>query len=215
MKIVMSRSWVKIAAAAAPNFVVLHADTARPATAAAALTGDSRISSSQLTTQVANLNTAYQADRAKGVKPQRTTAQETQQVLTWLILFRVYNKIAAQHNINVTPSNKVTLTEYVSAGGALPPDLLPQLDRYFAILSALEGRLDGGKAPTSSATQTKLESSVAHQQCLASKDLGVTVNPQFGVWDYNSYSVVPAPPTLAANPTPSASPSPITTTAPC
>ena len=87
-------------------------------------------------------------------------------MLTWLILFRVYDKIAAQHNINVTPaqaqkeqagltseaaSNKVTLTEYVSAGGALPPDLLPQLDRYFAILSALEGRLDGGKAPTSAA----------------------------------------------------------------
>ena len=43
----------------------------------------------------------------------------------------------------------------------------------------------------------------------------MTVNPQFGVWDYHSYSVVPAPPTLAANPTPSASPSPITTTAPC
>ncbi len=229
MKIVMSRSWVKIAAAVAVAGLAVSACSTTKF-GAAALTGDSRISSSQLTTQVANLNTAYQADRAKGVKPQRTTAQETQQVLTWLILFRVYDKVAAQHNINVTPaqaqkeqagltseaaSNKVTLTEYVSAGGALPPDLLPQLDRYFAILSALEGRLDGGKAPTSAATQTKLESSVAHQQCLASKDLGVTVNPQFGVWDYNSYSVVPAPPTLAANPTPSASPSPITTTAPC
>ena len=229
MSIVMSRTWVKMAAAvAAAGLAVSACGTVK--LGAAAITGGSRISSAELTAQVANLNAAYKADQAKGIKPQRATSQATQQVLTWLILFRVYDKIAAQHDINVTPalakkqlaslsseaaSNKVTLSEYASAAGALPPDLLPQLGQYFAILSVLENRLDGGKAPTTTTGQDKLGSEIAHQQCEASKALGVSVNPQFGVWDYSSYSVVLAPPTLAADPTPAASASPAVTTAPC
>ena len=229
MSIVMSRTWVKMAAAvAAAGLAVSACGTVKMG--AAAITGDSRISSATLSAQVANLNTAYQADKARKLKPQRATGQETQQVLTWLILFNLYDKIAAQHNINVTPAqaqrqltglsrqaatSKATLTEYVSAAGALPPDLVPQLGQYFAILSALAGKLDGGKAPTTPAAQSSLQAKIGHQQCLASKALGITVNPQYGVWDYRSYSVVPAPPTLAANPGPSASASPAVTTPPC
>ncbi len=197
---------------------------------AAAITGQERISSSTLTDQVANLSAAYQTDKAKGIKPQRATGQEAQQVLTWLILFRIYDKIAAQHGIYVTPAqaskqlsglssqaaqSKVTLEEYVSAAGALPPDLLPQLGRYFAILSALEGKIDGGKAPTSTAEQSKVQAGVSHAQCVASKSLGVQVNPQWGVFDYASYAVVLVPPTLAANPTPSPSSSPPVLHPPC
>ncbi len=72
----------------------------------AAITGNSRISSSNLTSQVANLNSAYAADKAKGVKPQRATGQETQQVLTWLILFKIYDQIAAaaQHPRHAGPN---------------------------------------------------------------------------------------------------------------
>jgi hypothetical protein len=197
---------------------------------AAAITGQQRISTSTLTNQVANLSAAYQADKAKGIKPQRAISQKTQQVLTWLILFRIYDKIAAQHGINVTPAqaskqlsglssqaaqSKVTLAEYVSAAGALPPDLLPQLGQYFAILSALEGKIDGGKPPTSTAEQSKVQAGVSHAQCLASKSLGVQVNPQWGVFDYATYAVVAAPPTLAANPTPAASSKPPVLHPPC
>ena len=187
---------------------------------AAAITGGSRISSSTLTDQVANLGAAYQSDQAKGVKPQRPTGQEAQQVLTWLILFRIYDKVAEQQGINVTPAqaqdqltvlttqanqNKLTLEQYVSAGGAVPPDLEPQLGQYFAILSTLENRLNGGKAPTTTAEQTKVAGQVAHAQCLAAKSLGVQVNPQFGVFDYRTYAVVLGTPKLAANPTPAPS----------
>ncbi len=197
---------------------------------AAAITGGSRISSATLTDEVANLSTAYQSDQAKGVKPQRPTGQETQQVLTWLIVFRIYDKIAAQQRIYVTPAqsqaqlanltaqakqNKLTLPEYVSAAGALPPDLVPQLGDYFAILATLESRLSGGKQPTTTAGQTKLQGQVAHAQCVAAKSLSVQVNPQFGVFDYHTYSVVTAPPKLAADPTPSATSSPAVTTPPC
>ena len=199
---------------------------------AAAITGSSRISSASLTNEVANLNAAYQSDRAKGVTPQRPVGQEAQQVLTWLITFRIYDKLAAQHRIYPTPAqvqeqlygpnglsataqqNKVTLDQYVSAGGALPPNLTPQLGRYFVILSELEHRLTGGKAPSTQAEQTKLASDIAHQQCLASKSLGINVNPQFGQFDYSSYSVVPAPSTLAANAT-SAKPASVKLTPPC
>jgi hypothetical protein len=197
---------------------------------AAAITGNDRISSATLTSQVANLSAAYTSDRAKGIKPQRPTGLEPQQVLTWLILFRIYDEVAAQHSINVTPAqaekqlaglsiqatkSKITLPEYVSAAGALPPDLVPQLGQYFAILSELESSVDGGKAPTTAAGQSLVESQISHAQCLAAKSLGVTVNPQFGEFDYSTYSVVPAPPTLAADATPTSSASPAVLKPPC
>lgn len=197
---------------------------------AAAIAGNNRITTGNLTAQVANLNAAYKTDQAKGVKPQRPTGQESQQVLTWLLTFRIYDKLAAQRGISVTNAqaqrqldmlasqakqNKVNLAEFVSAGGALPPDLVPQLGQYFAILSVLEGQLDGGKAPTTQSGQAGLENQVTHAQCLAAKSLSVQVNPQYGEFDYKTYSVVPAPSTLAADPSPSASASPAVVHPPC
>ena len=196
---------------------------------AAAITGNSRIASATLTNEIANLNAAYQADKAKGISPQRPVGQEAQQVLSWLITFRIYDHLAAQHGIYVTPAqvaaqqnalhttakqNNVTPSEYVSAAGALPPNLQPQLYRYFAILSVLEHRLTGGKTPATQAEQTTLQTQIAHQQCLASKSLGINVNPQWGQFDYSSYSVVPVPSNLAANPTPS-KPASVKLTPPC
>lgn len=195
---------------------------------AAAITGNSRITSDTLTNQVANLSSAYQADQAKGIKPQRPAGQEAQQVLTWLILFNIYDKISEQQRIYITPAEaskqqanlsaqasqaKVTLPDYISAAGAVPPDLLPQLAQYFAILSKLETRFNGGKAPTSASA--KLQDQVAHVQCLAAKSLGVQVNPQFGVFDYHTYSVVPVASKLAADPVPSPSASKVLVNPPC
>jgi hypothetical protein len=197
---------------------------------AAAITGNSRITSGNLTGQVANLNTAYRADQTKGIKPQRSTGQETQQVLTWLITFKIYDRLAAEHGIAVTPadadnqlsaltaeakSSGMTLQQYASAAGAVPPDLLPQLGQYFAILTALEYRLDGGKAPTTTPGQDALETAIGHDQCLAAKSLGITVNPQYGQFDYSTYTVVTKPPTLAADPSPTPKTSPAVTSPPC
>ncbi len=185
---------------------------------AAAITGGSRISSATLTSEVANLNAAYGADRAKGISPQLPAGQSTQQVLTWLITFRIYDQIAAQQHIYVTPAqvatqhaelstaarqSSVTVPEYVSALAAVPPDLQPQLARYLAIRSVLETRLNGGRDVTTQAEQNKVLPGVTHAQCVASKSLNISVNPQFGEFDYASYSVVLAPPTLSANESPS------------
>jgi len=225
----MSRTAVKLAAAVAVAGLAVSA-CGTVQMGAAAITGNSRISSAALTSQVANLDAAYSSDQAKSVKPQRPPGQAAQQVLTWLILFRIYDEVATQHGISVTPAqskaqiagltaqaaqNRLSLAEYVSAAGALPPDLIPQLGQYFAIESALARQIDGGKAPTTAAGQSQLQTAVGHDQCLAAKSLGVNVNPQYGVFDYGTYSVVLAPPTLAANPGPSPSASPIMTTPHC
>ena len=189
---------------------------------AAATTSQGRITSASLTNQVANLTTAYAADKHKGVTPQRGTTQVPQQVLSWLLLFRIVDKLAQQHGITVTPANvqtqlqglastaaqnKIDTDTYISAGGGVPPDLKPQIGRYFAILQKFENRLDGGKAPTAQAGQTALQVRVGHAQCLAAKNLGIHVNPQYGVFDYANFQVVVTPSKLsgAGSPSPSAS----------
>jgi hypothetical protein len=196
---------------------------------AAALTGAGRISTAKLTGEVANLSSAYAADKARGITPQRTVSQEAQQVLTWLIVFKVYGKMATQHGISVTneqaaqmrnayaraaTQSGVNLNEYLSAGYALPPDLQPQFFQAAAIGTAVDNKLDGGKTPKTSSGQSALSSKFSHDACVAAKDLGITVNPQYGEFDYTGFQVVPAPPTLAADPTPSPTPS-VLLTPPC
>lgn len=189
---------------------------------AAAVTGSDRISSATLTAQVKNLNAAYRADEAKGIAPKEPTTQEAQEVLGWLIDFRIIDQVAADNHISPTPAqvsaqvdglasaasqNSNTLPEYLSSMAALPPDLTPQFARYYAIGQALENRLTGGKALASESTaeQNKIGAELAHDQCVASKSLRVQVNPQYGQFDYNSFGVVPGTSKLAADPTPSAS----------
>jgi hypothetical protein len=199
---------------------------------AAAITGQDRISAATLTNEVANLDAAYQTDSAKGVHPQRPKAQQVQQVLTWLILFRVYDKMAMRQGVSVTPTDvqtqrqlvattasqqKLTAGEYVSAAGALPPDLLLQFARLLAIQTALKNKFDGGRAPTGTTGQNAVTARIDDATCVAAKDLGIQVNPQFGEWDYNSFGVVLAPAKLAvAMPSPSASkPAAVRLKAPC
>jgi hypothetical protein len=197
---------------------------------AAAVTSSQRITVSTLTRQVANLNTAYAADREKKIQPQRPVAQETQQVLTWLLLFQVYDEMASQHGISVTPEqiqaaktqyesqakqSNVTLAQYWSAGGALPPSLLPDIERAGAIQTALVYRFNGGKAPATTAQQQAVQKQLNHQQCLAARNLDIKVNPQYGVYDYSGFSVALVPSTLAADPTPAPKPSAVRQTPPC
>ena len=213
----MPRKAAVLAAAVAAGCVAVSA-CGSVQMGAAAITGSARISSATLTNEVANLNAAYQADQAANFSPESPVGQATQQALTWLIRFQIGDKVAQQHGINVTPaqvqkefsalsaaaaSNKVTVPVYVSVLYALPPDLVPQFGRYAAILSSLESRITGGKAASTQAEQTKLETALERDQCLASKGLGITVNPQFGEFDYGTYSVVLVPPTLSANQSPS------------
>jgi len=227
----MRRTPMKVAVAAAGAAVGLAVSACGTTQlGAAAIAGSSRISATTLNSQVANLNSAYTADKAKGISPQRSTSQEPQQVLTWLLLFQVYNRMASQHGISVTAADSehalsqyaaeaqasnVSLQQYWSAGAALPPDLLPQLGQAAAIQMMMILQLNGGKAPTTSAQESAVDSALSHQQCLAAKSLSISVNPQYGEYNYDNFSVVPAPSTLAAEPSPSPSASGVVTTPPC
>jgi hypothetical protein len=196
----------------------------------AAIVGSQRISSATLTAQAANLSSAYQADKKKKVQIQYPATQIPQQVLSWLLRFRVRDALAQREGISVTPEQQqqalAALTAQVKQSGlaslaeagvssGIPPDLLSDLATYQAIGTALTARFDGGKAPTSTAGQNALNAQLAKAQCLASKSLDIKVNPQFGVFDYGQLAVVPAQTSLSAtqppvspSPAPSASPTP-------
>ncbi|MGH3272757.1 MAG: hypothetical protein ACRDNZ_00325, partial [Streptosporangiaceae bacterium] len=180
---------------------------------AAATTTQGRISSASLANEVTNLAAAYRADRSKGITPRHPAAQSPQEVLTWLLTFKIADRLAQQHGITVTPADvqsqlttlasaaaqqKISSATYVSAAGAVPPDLLPQIGRYFAILQKLENRFDGGTTPTAQAGQAALQAQVSHAQCLAAKNRNIKVNPQFGAFDYGTYQVVTVPSKLSA-----------------
>ena len=187
---------------------------------AAAVTNSSRIPTATLTAEVGNLDAAYKADKAK-VQLQFPASQMPQEVLSWLLRFRVREKMAERNHLTITRSqvqqalasaaaqakqSRVTLTELAVANG-VPPDQLAELGRYVAIQNQLLNRLDGGKLPTASGALQTLGNQFNKSQCRAAKSMGIHVNPQFGQLDYSQVSVVAAPNKLAAGPG-TASPSP-------
>jgi hypothetical protein len=194
---------------------------------AAAIVGSQRISTATLSAEAASLTAAYRRDQGK-TQISYPASQIPQQALSWLLRFRIREAMAVRNHITVTPggaeralaslaaqirqSGRATLAEAAVASG-LPPDMIGELGRYQAIGSVLASRLDGGKAPTTAAAQQALNAQLIKSQCLASKALNITVNPQYGVLDYSQLTVVPAKPTLSAaqpagalSPSPSASP---------
>lgn len=195
---------------------------------AAAIVGNQRISAATLYGQAANLSAAYQKDKGKTQIPY-ATSDIPRQALSWLVRFRVREAMASRNGITVTPGGAqralaaltaqvrqsgISLAEAAVASG-LPPDLLTELGRYQAIGNVLTNRLDGGKAPTTTAAQQALNARLNKSQCLASKGLDITINPQFGALDYSQLAVVPAKyalsgaqPSASPSPTASASPSP-------
>jgi peptidyl-prolyl cis-trans isomerase SurA len=193
---------------------------------AAAVTHTSRIPTATVSAEVSNLDAAYKADKAK-VQLQFPASQMPQQVLSWLVRFRVREQMAARNHLTITRAETqsalasasaqakqsgVTLTDLAVANG-IPPDQISELGRYVAIQNQLLDRLDGGTLPTASAALQTLGNQFNTYQCRAAKSMGIRVNPQFGRLDYSQVSVIPAPAKLAAaphsaSPSPSASPTP-------
>lgn len=186
---------------------------------AAAIVGGQRITTSNLATQVSRLNQYTGSHTVQLAFPK---SQAPQQVLSWLIRFRVRDQLASMQHINVTngdvqraiaaiaaqarqSGSTVSLTALAAANG-LPPNLInPDLGRYQAIQNALITKL-GGASSSSPAEQQRIGTEFNRAQCLAAKSLHIKVSPQFGRLDYTQLSLVPAADTLSA-PEPGASPS--------
>jgi SurA N-terminal domain len=193
---------------------------------AAAVSNNERISTATVAAEVNNLNQAYQADKAK-IQLQFAAAQMPQEVLSWLLRFKVREQMAQRYGITVSQSqvqdglasisaqakqSGVSARDLAIANG-VPPDQLNELGRYVAIQDAILNRLDGGTLPTGNSALTALSNKFDTSQCVAAKSLGIQVNPQYGALDYRSIGVVPAPNKLSALPG-APSPSPTGTAAP-
>jgi hypothetical protein len=187
----------------------------------AAIVGNEGISSSQLTNEVNNLQDAYQASHGR-VQLQFPKSQTPQEVLSWLVRFRIREQMAARNGVTVTPADSqraraaiaaqaqqsnVSLSDLAVANG-LPPNLLPELGRYQALQSALVRKLDGGTLPTSQSGLSALSQKFATVQCRAAKSLAIKINPQFGRLDYNQLAIIPAATKLSAPPGGVPTPSP-------
>ena len=96
---------------------------------------------------------------------------------------------------------------FLTAG--ISPQMLPALGRYQAQLTEYAKNVNGGKLPTSTAEDDKVNAALTKAQCTAAKSLNIQVNPQFGRLDYTQYSVVATPDRLSRPP---GAPSPAPTT---
>lgn len=231
----MLRTPVKMVAAALAAGAVLTA-CGPVKLGAAALMNNDRISASTLSAEVANLNANYQKYKGQ-VQLQFEVSQMPQEVLSWLIRFRVGDEMAVRNGITVTPGQvdaeqqklqqqasqsattgaAVPLNVLAVANG-LPPDMIPDLARYQAIQNVLINRLDGGTIPTAPSDQQAIGRQLSKYECRAAKSLDIRVNPQWGQLDYAQYSVIAKPSTLSAEASPSPSPSPsssVQLTPPC
>ena len=187
---------------------------------AAAITGNQRITIATLTTEVTNLS---QAVKMYPGTIQMSSAQETQETLTWLVRFQINDELARQEGITVTPAqaeaalaeiyaaakssaeaqgiSNVTLDLILAANG-IPPNLSAEVGQYQAIQDQFVRQANGGKLPTTTAEQTATTAKLQHAQCVAAKALAIQVNPQFGQLNYTQYQVVSAPNPVAASPGP-------------
>jgi len=194
---------------------------------AAAITGNQRITIATLTTEVTNLS---QAVKMYPDTIQMSSAQETQETLTWLVRFQINDELARQAGITVTPAqaeaalaeiyaaakssaeaqgvSNVTLDLILAANG-IPPNLAAEVGRYQAIQDQFVRQVNGGTIPTSTSAQSATTAKLQHAQCVAAKALAIQINPQFGQLNYTQYQVVSAPNPVAASPGP-AKPSPST-----
>lgn len=182
---------------------------------AAAVVGQHRVTVANLDTEAGMLTSA--------VKPYTklvslTSAQITQETLSWLIRFRINDQLASQEGISVNSAQAEHALNEIYAEGksqaqqagisnaslqlilvanGIAPNLATELGRYQAIENQFLENLNGGKIPSDTTTLNTDEGKLSHAQCLAAKSLNIKVNPQFGRLDYTNYSVVPTSDTVS------------------
>jgi hypothetical protein len=191
---------------------------------AAAIVGDQRITTSSLDTQVSNLQDAAKPYGAALPLP---AADMPQAVLSWLIRFSIMDQATASAGVSVTAADVQAgvasiQAQAVSAAGqeglksgkeallaaGISPQMLDEIGRYQAQLTAYAKQVNGGKIPSTAAENTIVNDALTKAQCNAAKSLNIQVNPQFGRMDYAQYAVVAAPNTLSQ---PAGKPSPAST----
>jgi hypothetical protein len=209
--------FVLTAAAAAATCVLSACGPVRMG--AAAISGGDRITATTLSDQVSSLERA--AEAGKGAPLQFPKSQAPQQVLSWLLRFQIRDELAVRNHVVVTTGESQRALSLVAkqtgrsgpafiqlaAANGLAPDMLPELGRYEAIQTDIFTRLNGGTLPRTQARIQALSPEFSRRECVAAKSLDIQVNPQFGQFDYGTYSVIPAKSPLSQPTAPAPSPS--------
>jgi len=175
----------------------------------AAIVGDEGISASQLTNEVTSSRTPTRP--AMGRSAAVPKSQTPQQVLSWLVRFRIREQMAIRNGVTVTPADsqrarrgdrgagpaEQRLAGQSRGGQWAPPNLLPELGRY--------QRSSRRSSASSTAAGCRLaerpdalSQKFATVQCRAAKSLAIKVTRSFGGWTYNQLSVIPAATKLSA-----------------
>jgi hypothetical protein len=204
----------------------------------AAIVGNQRISLATLDSEVTNLSQAVsQASKQYPGEVNLTASQQTQAALTWLIRYQVYEELARQQGITISPAQaQAALKQVISsaetsaaqqgltgigqnfilAASGVPPDTSGELARYEAIADEYLKMANGGTIPTSgSAGATAAGNKLSQAECQAAKALNIQVNPQFGELDYSELQVVSGSPTVTRTQGPVTAASPVATAPAC
>jgi hypothetical protein len=182
---------------------------------AAATVGSHRITIASLDTEVTDLSQAVKQNPSITL----TSAQQTTLTLAWLVKFQVAEQLARQHGITVSSAqaqsalaqvlaasqadaaqqgesaSSVTLPLILASAG-IPPNLSAEVGRYQAIELRYLAQVNGGKLPSTTATENATTAKLNKASCVAAKSLSIRVNPQFGRLDYSDFSIVAAPATV-------------------
>jgi hypothetical protein len=181
---------------------------------AAATVGSQRITIATLDTEVTDLS---QAVKQYPASISLTKTQQTQLTLAWLVKFKVAEQLARQQGITVSSGqaqtelaqilaasqaqaaqqgqSNVTLTLILASAG-IPPNLSAEVGRYQAIELTYLTQVNGGKLPSTTATENSTTAKLNKASCVAAKSLNIRVNPQFGRLDYTGFTIVAAPATV-------------------
>jgi hypothetical protein len=202
---------------------------------AAAIVGNQRISIAALDTEVTSFSQAV--SQAAGQFPgvvKVNPSQQTQATLTWLIEYHIFEKLASQQGITVSPAQgdealqtfyKSVASEFASEGVSnathtlilvyygIPPNMTTELGQFEAIAGQYLKTANGGTVPTS--TSSPAYTKLGAAECQAAKALNIQVNPQFGQLDYSNYQVVTAAPAVTRSEGPVTTASPVATAPAC
>jgi hypothetical protein len=103
------------------------------------------------------------------------TEPPTSQQLLWEMIFvQLMNDMGKRLGASPTAAELAAQEAQLRAGNALPPDLVPIIARREILVNKLSERLGGQEQFVAEATKT-------------SRELGVTLNPRFGVWNADQF----------------------------
>jgi len=181
---------------------------------AAVLYGNTRITTARLASEAASLLASYQIYKGKlGSQLAYRQADIPRQALTWILRFATIEQLRSREGIHVTATQEqqaygsyvkllkqqgATLAEFAVSIG-MPPDMLAEFTRLVVIQRTLETRLAHGTVPPQGTPAAQaLGLQISLMECQAAKSLNIKVNPQYGVFDYNRFLVVPLTGELAS-----------------